>query len=85
MLIIHLLNQDIINLLKLTLNKKMDIKIKITYLGYSNNTVLAKIIKVYGWYEISNKLSELGIYDNQIIKIERILTASDENIEDLSI
>lgn len=63
----------------------MEIKVKITYLDfYQTSRVCAKIIVLFGWYELSSKLSMFGISDNQIIKIERVLEASDEDTQVVS-
>lgn len=62
----------------------MEIKIKITYGEYGLSSIKAKIVTIYGWYDLPNKLSQLSITDNQVIKIERVLTVSDEETEDLT-
>jgi len=59
-------------------------KIKVTYIDF-NGLVKAKIINSYGWYSIINEISTFSIFENQIIKIEKILEADLENIEDLTL
>jgi hypothetical protein len=60
----------------------MEIKIKITYLEFfSSNKVMAKIVNIWGWSNLGNKLTELQINDNQVIRIERVLVADSDNIE----
>ena len=54
----------------------MEIRVKITYLDvYATNKVMAD------WCDIQNKLSQFGISDSQVLKIVRVLRASDENTE----
>ena len=60
----------------------METRVKITYLDiYATNKVMAKIVNIWGWSDIQNKLSQFGISDSQVLKIERVLSASDENTE----
>ena len=58
----------------------METQVKITYLDfYGSNKVLARIVTIWGYGDIQNKLSQLGISENQVLKIERVLIASSEN------
>jgi len=57
-------------------------KVKITYSEYG--IVKAKIINTAGFFNIGNDLSMNSITDSEVIKIERILEADENNIEDLT-
>jgi hypothetical protein len=58
-------------------------KMKITYTDF-NNEVKAKIINSYGWYNIYTEIQAYSIYENQIIKIEKVFEASVLDTEDLT-
>lgn len=56
-------------------------KWKVTY--DEMNTVKAKIIET-DLYGLANRLNTIGLYDNQIVSIEKVMEARPENIEDLT-
>lgn len=55
-------------------------KIKITYQSFDG--VKAKIVYLSYWGELSYVLSSNNIIESEIVKIEKILDASEENIID---
>ena len=59
----------------------MKIKIKITYVDY-NQVVMAKIISVFGWYELSSQIQSNGINESGIVKIDRVFEPDEINIID---
>jgi hypothetical protein len=60
----------------------METRIKITYLDfYSSNRVLAKTTTIYGYNNLYNKISELGIDEKTILRIERVLVAAADDNE----
>jgi len=59
----------------------MEKKIKVTYLQ-SGMPVQAKIFMIYGWHDFSTQLSNQGIMDETVIKIEVILESSAINTFD---
>lgn len=56
-------------------------KVKITYINY-NGVALAKIVKICSWYEVSNAISNLGVSDYQVMKVERVIEADSIDIID---
>ncbi len=60
----------------------METRVKITYLDmYGSNKVLAKITNIWGWQDLPNKFSQLGITENRVIRVERVLTATDNDTD----
>ena len=62
----------------------MEIKVKITYFDIfgGSNQIMAKIIRLYGWYDLANQLSNNQISEQSILKIELIPEANDFNVVD---
>jgi hypothetical protein len=56
----------------------MEIKLKITYINTYGN-IMAAIVTVQGYYDLSNQILNSGIIESSVLKIERILEASSEN------
>ena len=58
-------------------------RIKITYRKSSN--VCASIVDTYGWYDLINSFNQVGILEQDVLKVEVVLDATGENTQDLTI
>jgi len=59
----------------------MEVKIKVTYFDVfgGTNAVMAKIIRLYGWYDLQNQLNMNQIQENAVLKIDVIIEAVEYN------
>ena len=62
----------------------MEAKVKITYFDVfgGTNAVMAKIIRLYGWYDLQDQLSMNQIQENAVLKIDVMIEAGEHNTID---
>ena len=62
----------------------MEVKVKITYFDVfgGTNAVMAKIIRLYGWYDLQNQLSMNQIQENAVLRIDVMIEAGEHNTID---
>jgi len=59
-------------------------KVKITYFDLGMHCMMAKIVMIYGWYDLQNQMMNNGIQESSVLKVEVIVEADPMNTEDLT-
>lgn len=57
-------------------------KVKVTY--QSGAAMYAKILSMDNWYNLISGLGSYGIFEGDVLKMEVVIEAPNENIEDLT-
>jgi len=62
----------------------MNQKVKITYFDLGMNCMMAKIVMIYGWYDLQNQMNCHNIQENSVLKVEVMVEADTINTEDMT-